>query len=175
MLQQRGRVISQFQTKVWLSSCRYFFWFLTISFLQPALMVRMRRGIVLLSNCILMFFMTSMQYNYQSESFQVRTLRTTFKLSDFFKCDYNRMKKTSIYLCFNFGRSRLRRGPKIDAKLKNLAQTYQGKKQIKQYREEFETSHLSETFTQSIKHPKPRLKKRFKIDETKLTKVHPDL
>ena len=67
-------------------------------------------------------------------------------------------------VCYWFARSRLRRGPKIDPKLKNLASHHAFQKQIKEYRREFETSDLTETFSEVINTKKPILKKRFKID-----------
>ena len=42
-----------------------------------------------------------------------------------------------FYLNFWFSRSRLRRGPLIDPKLKNLTSTHDMKKQIREYRQEF--------------------------------------
>lgn len=74
-------------------------------------------------------------------------------------------------ISFWFSRSRLRRGPKIDPKLKNLSGMYNIKKQIKQYRQEFETTDLEGTFADVMKTKKPTLKKRFKIDEAELSKV----
>lgn len=74
-----------------------------------------------------------------------------------------------IYYCF--ARSRLRKGPDIDPKLKNLGSLYDIKKKVKEYRQEFETTKLNETFTDAINTKKPVLKKRFKIDEAKLSKV----
>lgn len=44
---------------------------------------------------------------------------------------------------FWFTRSRLRKGPTIDPKLKNLSSTHAIKKQIRQYRQEYETSELT--------------------------------
>ena len=70
-----------------------------------------------------------------------------------------------------FSRSRLRRGPKFDPKLKNYSQLYNVKKQVKAYRQEFETSNIQESFTDVMKTKKPKLSKRFKIDEAKLSRV----
>lgn len=52
-----------------------------------------------------------------------------------------------FHLNFWFSRSRLRRGPVIDPKLKDLTTTHAIKKKIKEYRAEFETTDLNQTFT----------------------------
>jgi hypothetical protein len=75
------------------------------------------------------------------------------------------------YLNFWFARSRLRRGPKVDPKLKDLTQLHHIRKKIKEYRTVFESSPITETFTNAIHSKKPKLKKRFKLDEAKLNKV----
>jgi len=76
-----------------------------------------------------------------------------------------------FYLNFWFSRSRLRRGPEIDPKLKDLTTTHAIKKKIKEYRKEFEISNITETFSDVFKQKKPVFGRRFKIDTVKLNKV----
>lgn len=58
--------------------------------------------------------------------------------------------------CFWFSRSRLRRGPKIDPKLKDYSSTYDIKKQINEHRKSFERS-TRQTFSEVLADPKPKL------------------
>lgn len=74
-------------------------------------------------------------------------------------------------LNFWFSRSRLRRGPILEESLKDLTRNQEIQNQMKEAREEFEKSDLTETFSDVLKEEKPRLKRRFKVDTVKLNKV----